>query len=117
MRDGAADKKNRATKGSSLDKRGIRHLGAFQKVQVPDENWLSSDGHVRAGIAIWDESLHIYTFAAAESGRGYGTAALGELRELAGNRQVIVFAIGDEGSESHSWWTHQKAVDRVDELR
>ena len=61
----------------------------------------------------WDESLHIYTFAAAESGRGYGTAALGELRELAGNRRVIVFAIGDEGSESHSWWTHQKAVGRV----
>jgi hypothetical protein len=48
-----------------------------------------------------DESLHIYIFKADGPGRGYGTAALRELRDLAGNRRVIVFAIGDEGSKSH----------------
>ena len=78
---------------------------------------MSSDGHVHAEIALWDESLHIYTFKADEPGRGYGTAALRELRELAGNRRVIVFAIGDEGSKSHVWWHKQFADARVDELR
>lgn len=70
---------------------------------VPDEAWVSSDGRVRADIVLWDDSLHIYTFTANESGHGYETAALRELRELAGNRRVIAFAIGDEGSKSYAW--------------
>lgn len=51
------------------------------------------------------------------SSRGYGTAALKELREFANCRRIVVVNIGYEGSVSHSWWTHQKAVGRLDELR
>lgn len=35
------------------------------------EDRMSSDGLVCAGIAQWDESLHIYSFTGTESGREY----------------------------------------------